>query len=81
MTQPSLTAAASTSILDGKSVLIRPTCDLGDVLVIWPEFQFHTTLSGVRPGTPVPDDFVYSSDRAEPRLDLAATRAMLERVA
>jgi UDP-N-acetylglucosamine 4,6-dehydratase len=59
----------------------RRTSDLGDVLVIWPEFQFHTTLSGVRPGTPVPEDFVYSSDSAEPRLDLAATRAMVERVA
>ncbi|TMQ09140.1 MAG: NAD-dependent epimerase/dehydratase family protein [Deltaproteobacteria bacterium] len=60
---------------------IRRTSDLGDVLVIWPEYQFHTTLTGVRAGTPVPEDFVYSSDRAEPRLDLAATRAMLERVA
>jgi UDP-N-acetylglucosamine 4,6-dehydratase/5-epimerase len=59
----------------------RRTSDLGDVLVIWPEFQFHTTLNGVRPGTPVSDDFVYSSDRAEPRLDLAATRAMVDRVA
>jgi UDP-N-acetylglucosamine 4,6-dehydratase len=59
----------------------RRTSDLGDVLVVWPEFQFHSTLSGARPGTPVPEDFVYSSDRAEPRLDLAATRAMIERVA
>ena len=59
----------------------RRTSDLGDVLVIWPEFQFRATLSGVRPGKPVPEDFVYSSDRAEPRLDLAATRAMVERVA
>jgi len=59
----------------------RRTSDLGDVLVIWPEFQFHTTLSGVRPGTPVPDGFVYASDSAQPRLDLDATRAMVERVA
>lgn len=59
----------------------RRTSDLGDVLVIWPEFQFHQTLSGIRPGTPVPDGFVYSSDCAEPRLDLDATRAMVERVA
>jgi UDP-N-acetylglucosamine 4,6-dehydratase len=59
----------------------RRTSDLGDVLVIWPEFQFHGTLTGVRPGTPVPDDFVYSSDSALPRLDLDATRAMVERVA
>ncbi len=59
----------------------RRTSDLDDVLVIWPEFQFHQTLTGVRPGRPVPEDFVYSSDCAEPRLDLEATRAMLERVA
>jgi len=59
----------------------RRTSDLGDVLCIWPEFHFHTTMSGVRPGKPVPDDFVYSSDSALPRLDLDATRAMLERVA
>jgi UDP-N-acetylglucosamine 4,6-dehydratase len=59
----------------------RRTSDLGDVLVIWPEFQFHKTLSGVRPGTPVPENFVYSSDNATPRLDLEATKAKLERVA
>ncbi len=59
----------------------RRTSDLGDVLVIWPEFQFHHTMSNIRPGTPVPEGFVYSSDRAEPRLDLAATRAKIERVA
>jgi UDP-N-acetylglucosamine 4,6-dehydratase len=59
----------------------RRTSDLGDVLVVWPEFQFHSSLSYVRPGIPVPEDFVYSSDRAQPRLDLDATRAMLERVA
>jgi UDP-N-acetylglucosamine 4,6-dehydratase len=59
----------------------RRTSDLGDVLVIWPEFQFHQTLTGLRPGTPVPEGFVYSSDCAEPRLDLEATRAKVERVA
>ncbi len=59
----------------------RRTSDLDDVLVIWPEFQFHSTLSGFRPGRPVPEDFVYSSDSAEPRLDLEATRMMVERVA
>ena len=59
----------------------RRTSDLDDVLVIWPEFQFHSTLTGFRPGRPVPEDFVYSSDSAEPRLDLAATRTMVERVA
>jgi UDP-N-acetylglucosamine 4,6-dehydratase len=59
----------------------RRTSDLGDVMVVWPEFQFHHTLTMQRPGSPLPDGFVYSSDRAEPRLDLAATRAKLERVA
>jgi UDP-N-acetylglucosamine 4,6-dehydratase len=59
----------------------RRTSDLGDVMVVWPEFQFHQSLVGVHPGQPVPEDFVYSSDRAEPRLDLAATRAKVERVA
>ena len=60
----------------------RRTCDLDDLLVVWPEFQFHsTTLQSVRPGTPVPDDFVYSSDIAEPRLDLEATKRMVARVA
>jgi UDP-N-acetylglucosamine 4,6-dehydratase len=59
----------------------RRTSDLGDVMVVWPEFQFHSTLTGLRPGTPVPEDFVYCSDRAEPRLDLEATRAMVARVA
>jgi UDP-N-acetylglucosamine 4,6-dehydratase len=59
----------------------RRTSDLDDVLVIWPEFQFHSTLNGIRPGRPVPEDFVYSSDCAEPRLDLEATRAMVDRVA
>jgi UDP-N-acetylglucosamine 4,6-dehydratase len=59
----------------------RRTSDLGDVMVIWPEFQFHQTLTSLRPGTPVPEGFVYSSDSAQPRLDLAATRAKVERVA
>lgn len=59
----------------------RRTSDLGDVMVVWPEFQFHTTMTGLRPGTPLPEDFQYSSDRAQPRLDLEATRAMVERVA
>ena len=57
----------------------RRTSDLDDVLVIWPEFQFHNATS--RPGRPVPDDFVYSSDSAQPRLGLDETREMVERVA
>jgi UDP-N-acetylglucosamine 4,6-dehydratase len=59
----------------------RRTSDLGDVLVIWPEFQVRATLADIRPGVPVPADFVYSSDSAQPRLDLDATRAMVARVA
>ncbi|HEY3802791.1 MAG TPA: UDP-N-acetylglucosamine 4,6-dehydratase (inverting) [Kofleriaceae bacterium] len=60
----------------------RRTTSLDDLLVIWPEFQFHsTTLQSFRPGAPVPDDFVYSSDCAEPRLDLEATKRMVARVA
>ncbi len=60
----------------------RRTSDIGDVMVVWPEFQFHSaTLTGARPGLPMPEDFVYSSDRAQPRLDLDATRAKVERVA
>ncbi len=60
----------------------RRTSDCDDVLVIWPEFQYHSkSLTGFRPGTPVPANFEYSSDSAEPRLDLEATRAMVARVA
>jgi UDP-N-acetylglucosamine 4,6-dehydratase len=60
----------------------RRTWDCDDVLVIWPEFQFHSnTLDGVRRGRPVPENFEYSSDSAEPRLDLEATKAMVARVA
>jgi UDP-N-acetylglucosamine 4,6-dehydratase/5-epimerase len=59
----------------------RRTSDLGEVMIVWPEFSFHQTISGIRPGIPVPDDFVYCSDRALPRLDLDQTRAMVDRVA
>ena len=60
----------------------RRTSDCGDVLVIWPEFSFDTkTLTAIRPGTPVPEGFEYSSDSATPRLDLEATREMVARVA
>ena len=60
----------------------RRTYDVGELLVVYPEFQFHkTTLTNIRPGTPVPEDFEYSSDSASPRLDLEATRAKVERVA
>jgi UDP-N-acetylglucosamine 4,6-dehydratase/5-epimerase len=60
----------------------RRTSDVEDLLVIWPEFQFHsTTLQNLRPGAPVADDFVYSSESAQPRLDLEATKRMVARVA
>ncbi|CAN5910087.1 UDP-N-acetylglucosamine 4,6-dehydratase (inverting) [soil metagenome] len=60
----------------------RRTSDCDDVLVIWPEYTFsNRTLNAVRPGTPVPEGFEYSSDSAEPRLDLDATREMVARVA
>jgi UDP-N-acetylglucosamine 4,6-dehydratase len=59
----------------------RRTSDVGEVLVIWPEFQFHSTMTNLRPGTPLPEGFTYSSDVAEPRLGLDETRAMVERVA
>jgi UDP-N-acetylglucosamine 4,6-dehydratase len=57
----------------------RRTSDMDDLLVIWPEYAFHGV--GARPGQPVPDDFTYSSDSAQPRLGLDETRAMVERVA
>lgn len=59
----------------------RRTSDLGELMCVWPEFQFHRTLSGVRPGIPLPEGFEYSSERAQPRLGLAETRRKLERVA
>ena len=60
----------------------RRTRDIGDVLVIWPEFQFHAGSGAVdRPGIALPDDFSYTSDHAEPRLDLATTRAKVAKVA
>ncbi len=59
----------------------RRTSDLGELLVIWPEFAFHSTNTNVRVGEPVPDDFTYSSDCASPRLGLEETRAMVARVA
>ncbi len=58
----------------------RRTSDLGDLLVIWPEFQFHA-VAGARPGTPLPEGYVYCSDRAEPRLTIEQTRDKLARVA
>ncbi len=55
----------------------RRTRDLGEVMVIWPEFQFHAGAVRVD-GKPVPDGFVYSSDVAQPRLDVDETRRLLE---
>lgn len=60
----------------------RRTSDIGDLLVVWPEFQFHSaTLQNFRPGTPVPENFNYSSDVAEPRMNLEETREKVSRVA
>jgi UDP-N-acetylglucosamine 4,6-dehydratase len=60
----------------------RRTSDIGDLLVIWPEFSFHSaTLQNLRPGTPVPENFNYSSDIAEPRMGLEETREKVARVA
>jgi len=60
----------------------RRTSDMGDLLVVWPEFAFHSnTLTRIRPGTPVPEDFNYSSDIAEPRMGLEETREKVARVA
>jgi UDP-N-acetylglucosamine 4,6-dehydratase len=58
----------------------RRTRDLGDLLVIWPEFQFHSP-SATPPGTELPAGFSYSSDMPDLRLDLEETRTLLERVA
>ncbi len=58
----------------------RRTRDLGDLLVIWPEFAFHGQPVDP-PGAQLPANFTYSSDRPELRLDLEATRSLLERVA
>lgn len=57
------------------------TRDLGDLLVIWPEFTFHGGIPSQKPGQALPQGFVYCSDRPELRLDLEATRAMLKEVA
>ena len=54
----------------------RRTRDLGELLVIWPEFAFHA--GAARPtGTALPEGFTYSSDVAEPRLGVAETRLLL----
>lgn len=57
----------------------RRTSDLGDVMVVWPEFSYHQPA--VRWGTPVPDGFVYSSDIVPQRLTVDEAREKLARVA
>jgi len=59
----------------------RRTRDLGDLLVIWPEFQFHAQRPEDPPGSQLPDGFSYTSDRLDLRLDLEQTRVLLGRVA
>jgi hypothetical protein len=54
----------------------RRTVDLGDVLMVRPEFDFGGFF--VNPhGAPVPEDFYYSSDRPDLRLSVEAARALL----
>ena len=58
----------------------RRTRDLGPLMVVAPEFEFHQRAT--RPaGHPLPDGFTYSSDSAEPRLGVDETRALLQQVA
>ncbi|MBP8808565.1 MAG: UDP-N-acetylglucosamine 4,6-dehydratase (inverting) [Kofleriaceae bacterium] len=54
----------------------RRAVDVDELIVIWPEFVFHHARERSR-GRALPEDFVYSSDRAGPRLDVDATRALL----
>lgn len=54
---------------------VRRTRDLGDVLVITPEFPFHGATFDE--GTDVPLDFYYSSDHPDLRIDASAAREML----
>ena len=58
----------------------RRARDLGELIVILPEFQFHSAERR-EVGRPLPEGFVYSSDVAEPRLDVDGARALLEQVA
>lgn len=58
----------------------RRTSDLEELMVVWPEFQFHAAI-GNRPGRAMPEGYVYSSDSAEPRLGVEETRALVDRVA
>jgi len=58
----------------------RRASDVGDMIVIWPEFQFHAGARA-RPGQELPDGFVYSSDLAGPRLSIEQTRTLVARVA
>ena len=59
----------------------RRTRDLGDVLVVWPEFSFHEGSRAPRPGDALPEGFVYSSDRPELRLNLDEAKRLLKCVA
>jgi UDP-N-acetylglucosamine 4,6-dehydratase len=57
----------------------RRTYDIGDLYVIWPEFDFGGFLLQ-NPGRPVPEDFSYASDRTDLRLSLQKTREFLEKM-
>ncbi|RMH40741.1 MAG: UDP-N-acetylglucosamine 4,6-dehydratase (inverting) [Deltaproteobacteria bacterium] len=56
----------------------RRANDLGDLIVIYPEFAFHGDPPR-REGVPLPEGVAYSSDRPELRLTLDQTRALLGR--
>ena len=57
----------------------RRTSDLGELLVVWPEFVTRNSIPQI--GTPLPEGFNYCSDRPELRLSLVATRNLLANVA
>ncbi len=59
----------------------RRARDLGDVLVVLPEFKFHDIGDAPLPGEPLPDGFIYTSDRPELRLSIDDARALVARVA
>jgi UDP-N-acetylglucosamine 4,6-dehydratase/5-epimerase len=58
----------------------RRTRDLGDLLVIWPEFRFQAHPASP-PGRELPAGFSYTSDLPDLRLNLEETRSLLSRVA
>ncbi len=56
----------------------RRTRDLDELMVIWPDFQFHAAPAERAHGEPLPEGFEYSSEVAQPRLGVHETRALLD---